>query len=95
MNLKIGTNSIQTKFSESIRIYPVPAKDILNVDIYGVWTTSTSTIDIYDNSGRKIISKQSKGQSTIPIQVSNIARGIYQIAVTNEHQQYTQTFIID
>ena len=95
MNVKIGTNGIQATLSESVQIYPVPAKDVLNVDIIGVWTLSTSTIDVYDNSGRKIISKRSKGQTTIPIQVSNIARGIYQIVVTNEHQQYTQSFIID
>ena len=91
-DIRIGspTGISSNEKSESVRLYPNPARNILNIDHSFDQVVRYNIVDLY---GRNIaIGQLHQNQSTI--NVSNIAVGQYIIMIQGETQQIHQSFYI-
>jgi len=62
----------------NMRIYPIPAKDVINIEIPGF---ESGTLAIFDLVGRKVMMDKITGD-LITENVSGLKRGIYFVTVT-------------
>ena len=76
----------------SVLIYPNPASNNLTVDL-GDLNGVNTTIKLYDLSNKLIIEKQST--STIMLDVSGYAKGIYLVEISTYDQVFRSQVIID
>ena len=60
--------------SDEIQVFPIPAKNVLFVEIKDF---SGENIMLYDATGKLLINKKTLGESTIELNVSNLASGLY------------------
>ncbi len=83
----LGVNDIQNE--NSIKVYPNPAKDVLNISV-----TQTSKLEIINVTGQMVESTWLEGQTSID--VSQLNKGIYFIKVTaNDGNTVSQKVIIE
>jgi hypothetical protein len=78
--------------------YPNPASTICNI-IYSIPTDAKVNINLYDISGRKVATllddtEQTPGRYKVPVDVSNLANGIYIYRVTVNGQSYAQKLTV-
>lgn len=93
-NPAIVTNTFTTEFvaflaspafdTDSIRIYPNPTSDILNIELLNNQTIQS--LVIYDLLGNKIVAKNYL-QSPSQINISNLASGIFLLELTDTNNQ--------
>lgn len=69
-----------------ITIYPNPAKDFIKVKIEIANIAGKATFELYDITGRKVISKKMAVEQSVPVELnlSEIRPGIYLLKVTLE-----------
>jgi len=69
-----------------IAIYPNPAKDFVKVKVDIPNIEGKATFDLYDITGRKVISKEMAIEQSVPVELnlSEIRSGIYLLKVTLE-----------
>ena len=70
------TSAVASSVSDYILVYPNPAKNILKV-FYSSAGNASITFDLTDMMGQKIVSVPVTNLSTIDIDVSNMADGLY------------------
>jgi len=87
-----GTLSNQNFELDSIEVYPNPSKGIFNISLGNVQPTK---IDIYDLTGKIILSKSAFQSSNIEtsIDLSNAATGIYFVKITTDNQSIVKRII--
>jgi len=85
----LGTNESSQSKLESIKIYPNPAKDILNVEIPK--EVKNFHFEIKDMSGRLI----STHENETTINVSKLSSGVYLCTVKSEGETVTKKVIIE
>jgi hypothetical protein len=78
--------------------YPNPASTICNI-IYSIPSEGTVNVNLYDISGRKVMNllndtKQTDGRYKIPVDVTNLANGVYIYKVTVNGQSYSQKLTV-
>lgn len=78
--------------SKSIKIYPNPAKEVLNIDMDSF--TENTLVTISDVSGKTVHSEKSKGLKTT-VNISSFSKGIYFATVTKDSQSATFKFIVE
>lgn len=93
-NPAIVTNTFTTEFvaflaspafdTDSIRIYPNPTSDILNIELLNNQTIQS--LVIYDLLGNKIVAKNYL-QTPTQINISNLASGIFLLELTDTNNQ--------
>jgi len=64
----------------SFKVYPSPATDLLNIEI-NPSDTGRIYIELYNNSGVKILNKITTYQPVMQVNLSDIASGIYYLKV--------------
>ncbi|MGD0757213.1 MAG: T9SS type A sorting domain-containing protein [Bacteroidales bacterium] len=64
----------------SFKVYPIPATDFINIEITPV-DTGRLILELYNNSGVKILSKLTVYQPVLQVNVSDIPSGIYYLKV--------------
>ena len=74
------------------RVFPNPASNNLTVDL-GDLNGDNTTIKLYDLSHKLILEKQST--STIMLDVSGYAKGMYLVEISTYDQVYRSQVIID
>jgi len=69
-----------------ISIYPNPAKDFVKVKVDIPNIAGKATFELYDITGRKVISKEMAVEQSVPVELnlSEIRSGIYLLKVTLE-----------
>jgi hypothetical protein len=77
--------------NSEIKIYPNPAKDIINIFYKDV--TSNSSITLYDNIGKQLIQSQITSKQ-MSLDVSALANGVYTVQIRNENQTTSTTKLI-
>ena len=89
-----GINDVVNQ-TKSIRVFPSPAKNYLNVDIPSNIAEPT-LITIFDMGGRKVKSSVEAfdGRSPIKLNVSTVAEGYYVVQVQNRHLTATKNITI-
>ena len=87
-----GTLSNQNFELDNILVYPNPSKGIFNITFGNIQPT---TIDVYDLSGKIILSKKDIQVSNIEtsIDLSNASQGIYFVKITANNQSTVKRII--
>ena len=77
----------------SLKVYPNPAKGIVNIDLAGSVTGET-TYELFDVQGRKVISKVSSN-AIETLNVENLSDGIYMLSIQNGSAKTTKKVVIN
>lgn len=85
----LGTNETSQSKLESIKIYPNPAKDILNIEISA--EIKNFSFEIKDMSGRLI----SAHENETNINVSKLSSGVYLCTIKSDGETVTKKVIIE
>jgi hypothetical protein len=64
----------------SLKVYPIPATDFINIEITPV-DTGRLILELYNNSGVKVLNKVAAYQSVLQVNISDIPSGIYYLKV--------------
>ncbi len=85
-----GVNVVN-KNKQSLKVYPNPANDILNIDIPN--HASTNLISVVDMMGRVRIAEEN---TTLPValDISSLSQGIYIVKVINGSTSYNRIFTV-
>ena len=78
--------------SETVLIYPNPAKNHITVNLNGIEET-ISILKMYDSSSKLVFEKQST--STLAIDVSGFAKGLYLLELTTDEQVFRSQVIVE
>ena len=76
--LNATLSSQEVVIDKSIKLYPNPTKDILNIDFNG---KKFRTLDVYALDGKKIITKDLSSLDTIQVNLSQYPSGIYMVTL--------------
>jgi hypothetical protein len=68
----------------SLRVYPVPATDFINIEITPA-DTGRFILELYDDSGMKILNREFASQPLLQVNISDIPCGIYFLKVFLPH----------
>jgi hypothetical protein len=69
----------------SLKVYPIPTADFINIEITPV-DTSRLILELYNNSGVKVFNKVTVYQPIIQVNVSGIPSGIYYLKVLSPNK---------
>jgi len=64
----------------SLKVYPIPATDFINIEITPI-DTGRLILELYNNSGVKILNKTVLYQPVLQVNVNDIPTGIYYLKV--------------
>jgi hypothetical protein len=73
----------------SLKVYPIPATDFINIEITPV-DTGRLILELYSNSGIKVLSKPTVYQPILKVNVSDLPSGLYLLEVLSPSK--TQLF---
>jgi len=89
----VGVQETVVKGNNGFIVYPNPANNSLNIDLYDNWGKQDNTILITDILGKEI--KNIRSGSSIPsIDISDLEDGIYFISLKNESSFASQKVLI-
>ena len=92
-NVVPGTLSSNDTVLNSLKVYPNPAKGIVNIDLAGSVTGET-TYELFDVQGRKVISKVSSNNIET-LNIENLSDGIYMLSIQNGGAKTTKKLVIN
>jgi hypothetical protein len=64
----------------SLKVYPIPATDLINIEITPV-DTGQLILELYNNSGVKVLNKIAVYQPVMQVNISDVPSGIYYLKV--------------
>ncbi|HEU4719224.1 MAG TPA: T9SS type A sorting domain-containing protein, partial [Bacteroidia bacterium] len=71
--------------SPSLSLFPNPGNDLVTVTLPSGWTTSNSTLHVFDFSGREILNDDRRdGKTSFGMDVSSFADGLYLVEIRRE-----------
>lgn len=71
------------------KVYPVPAHGDLTVS----GTDDVTLLEIYDVTGKKVVSESCNGESVKPMNISHLARGLYFLRLTTPRGAVMKRFV--
>ena len=80
LHLTIITTGINENEMSEINVYPVPARDIINIEGEGI-----KSITICDIVGKEIAEYNNAGEAKMSISVDNLKSGSYMLVIKNEN----------
>ncbi len=86
---KTGNVSINSNETSNIKIYPNPANEYINIDL-GKEYEKVKAINIIDNNGKLILSKNNIDNSVLTLPTNHLTQGTYILRVIQNNT--TQTF---
>ncbi|KAA9327359.1 T9SS type A sorting domain-containing protein [Adhaeribacter soli] len=87
-NLLASSKPIQVK--ETLKLYPNPASDLLQIQLPNQFANKAAKVVITDNLGRNVLAaKVRQGESTVHLNIASLSKGIYQVSVTSENHTAT------
>lgn len=92
-NVVPGTLSSNDTVLNSLKVYPNPAKGIVNIDLAGS-VTGEITYELFDVQGRKVISKVSSNNIET-LNIENLSEGIYMLSIQNGGAKTTKKLVIN
>ncbi len=95
-NLSNVTNNLADKVNsldESLSIWPVPARDELNINFSGASNIKTN-LAVYSINGTMVINKEVSGPYVV-LNTSGLATGVYSLRLTNKEATATRKFIVE
>jgi len=86
----LGTNTL-ADLDQSIKLYPNPTKDILNIKLPENIGVAISSIEIANSLGQVV--KEQKTQNIHTIDVSQLQTGMYFICLTTHYGNWKGKFV--
>ena len=89
---------ISEKMPVSIKVFPDPCDDVLNILLPGEGNVSMKTITVSNISGQVLIQKQVSDLSGIkayPLPVSELRNGIYLLRIASGPEATTIRFVVE
>jgi hypothetical protein len=77
--------------SETLSIFPNPTSDILSVIL--IDNSSENLVSVLDITGKEVYRKIFTNEYKMDIPVSNFAKGLYFIRISNSQKSYCQKFV--
>jgi hypothetical protein len=79
---------VPEKISKShlLKVYPLPANDVINVFLDESFLNNNSVISLFNVDGRLIESKKAGGSKLMQVGVSKLPAGLYILSITNRSQ---------
>ncbi len=87
--ISVGTNGVASIDNSSIRIFPNPARDIVNIHLDGS-VHAGSTIRMYNMIGEEIINSSNAQSDKIRLDVSDLKTGMYFIEISSDSGTFTK-----
>lgn len=80
--------------STDVKIYPVPAKNVLNIAINAL-VANTNKLEVYDMMGKMVMEQKLKENDTqISLNISSLSPGNYLLRIAGSSSQLTSRFSI-
>lgn len=91
-----GTLSTPTEVLDSIKLYPNPASEFVNITMNGQLSGSKIQVNIFDTLGKRVINKSYDNDSSFEqrINTSSLDAGIYIVKVSDGEASTTKKLII-
>lgn len=87
-----GQQAPSTDFD--IAVFPIPAVDVLNVEIVNAIPDEFIRVTLYDSQGNRVPAHQERSGYLFQFEVFNLAPGRYQVQVVTNTQEETRTIEI-
>ncbi|MDX1479291.1 MAG: SusF/SusE family outer membrane protein [Saprospiraceae bacterium] len=78
----------------SIKAYPNPTADLLNVDVSAVEMTGDVQMRVYDMNGKLLVSQTQAAQDLMQLDVAALPNGIYSLQITSEGYIIGKRFVV-
>ena len=76
----------------AINVYPNPFQQAITVDLTG-FETQSMNIELIDITGKLIKSVSTTGQSSIQLDAADLAKGMYQVRLSDGTQWYVTRIV--
>ena len=87
----IATNYNENFLNSDIKVFPVPVKDILNINYKG---NTTLTLEIIDITGKTVFRKNSLNPNNT-INTNNLAKGLYYLNFKTNQNTITRKIVVE
>jgi len=77
-----------------VRVYPVPANDVVNIALPDAFINTASTISILSIDGKMIETIRSAASNLIQVNVSKLKPGVYVIRIATNGHTINKTFTV-
>jgi hypothetical protein len=91
----VSTNVKQQNAGGELMVYPNPANDVLHITYLPGANNPTTSIQLFEASGRLMMSKTISGIFDTELDISTLPNGIYLLKLTNGIKTTTQRVIIN
>lgn len=88
-----NTAGTSDEIIKSIKVFPNPTSDKINVQIDNQFTKEFS-INLTDMSGKLVFDKTYRNQKDVFIDVKNLTKGTYLVNIKGQNQSYSQKIIV-
>ncbi|WP_341903696.1 family 16 glycosylhydrolase [Fluviicola taffensis] len=75
---------IANSIVSSVKVYPNPTNEILNIELPSDWDGVTSEVEVIDGQGRQISKREYTPKGIIELDVKNLEAGSYLVKVSNK-----------
>jgi hypothetical protein len=82
-------------FKTNLSLFPVPANDILHINLSEENSNRISTINVFDINGRLVLHKLVDKVNAVELNVANLTSGIYILKITNNEGIISKRFSIN
>lgn len=91
--LDCETFSNETFGAEEFKIWPNPAKDLVNIQV-GLNPTGNVAISIYNINGKKVVSFEDDASQEIQLNINELNAGVYLVKVTSNEATFTKKLLV-
>lgn len=92
-NKQSGIQQLKTT-DNLVKVYPIPAKDVINVLLQDALVNTASVISILSMDGKVIESKKSAGAKSVQLNVNKLATGLYILRIATNRQTVNKVITI-
>jgi len=87
--------SVSSQTKDKFKIYPIPAKDIINIEFSSNKIYKNISISLYNNFGKEVLYKDiSTKQNKIILNISEIKSGNYILKITNNNKSISMKKLV-
>jgi hypothetical protein len=91
LSLNVGINELS--FSNSISLYPIPAKNNVNIEFGRI--NKTTSIKVLTIEGKQLVFETQMSKSTFTLNTSQLVEGIYLLKINADGKQAIKRFVIE
>jgi photosystem II stability/assembly factor-like uncharacterized protein len=89
-----GSKLVEQNAIDLVKVYPIPAKDVINIFFQGALVNTPSVIRILSMDGKVLESTESAGSKLLQLNVSKLAPGHYMLCITTKTQTINKAISI-